>query len=121
MAGLERTSGEQEARAEGPPRETGWAVLAQDCRGVSEEGTAALAVTGGRLCPASGRGGGNLGSRGQEKGSGYCCKGHETGAQSGAGNQGLGSRTSVLREGSHPASSPGLASEELGGLGPASL
>lgn len=96
-------------------------VLAQDCRGISEEGTAALAVTGGRLCPASGRGGGNLGGCDQEGGSGYCCKGHETRAQSGAGNQGLGSRASVLREGSHPASSPGLASEELGGLGPASL
>lgn len=89
MAGLERTSGEQEARAEGLPREAGRAVLAQGCRGGSEEGSAALAVTGGRLCLASGRGGRNPGSHDWEGGWGRCWKGHETRAQSGAGDQGL--------------------------------
>lgn len=90
MAGLEQTSGEQEARAEGLPREAGWAVLAQGCRGGSGEGSATLAVTGGHLCLASGRGGRNPGSRDWEGGSGRCCRGHEARAQSGAGDQGLG-------------------------------
>ena len=70
MAGLEWTSGEQKASAEGLPREAGQVVLAQGCRGGSEEGSAALVVTGSRLCLASGRGGRNRGSRDREGGSG---------------------------------------------------
>lgn len=52
VAGLEGTSGGQEARAGGPRGRPGQVVLAQDCR-ASQEGTPALVVTGGRLCPAS--------------------------------------------------------------------